>query len=393
MQGTMQQVRPGVWKIRIYLRRNAKGQPQYRTETFHGSERAAKTRRAELVTKYVKGNRAPGTETLGALLDQWIEHFGETWSPTTLRANKQVIESTVKPALGDVKLSRLTALDLDRLYKDRKQLGNKPATIRRAHALISRALDQGKRWGMVDTNVALDASPESIERSPVTAPPTQDVLDFTTACDRAGQAWLGAFLRLEAYTGMRRGELCALRWADVDLDAGTITVSKSLYAIPGGGWATKTPKTRAGHRVIPIGPGAVSILKWHLEDVLSFAVKHPETDQDTFKSDVANGFVFSWAAGATQPYMPDSVTQATRRIAKDCGIHMTPHMLRHWAATQAISAGMAPNAVAAMLGHADASVTLRVYTSQPDATQQREMAAVLDQAMDRKTLPTRAEAS
>jgi integrase len=370
-----------VWRLQVFLRKetldDGRSRPRYHRETFHGSRRDADKKLAELVAKHARGAMGTGSETFGEVLDQWVAMFADRWSPTTLRTNRQVIESTIRPSLGHIKVAKLTARDLDMLYDERRKRGNGASTVRRTHALIRKALEQARLWDLVPENVADRASPDKVGRTPVEAPTTAEVEAFTLECDRAGQAWLGAFLRLEALTGMRRGEMCALRWSDVILDgdwatatSGVIQVERSLYAKEGGGWGTKAPKTKRGRRVIPLLNGALDILRWHREDVIRRIEKPDEyvpPITQLLRPVPEDGFIFSpdvfhWE----RPYKPDSVSKAARRIALSCGIKITPHQLRHWAATELLAAGIPASTVATILGHADASITLRVYDSGAD---------------------------
>ena len=391
---TIQQRGKDSYRVQVFLRNEQRPDGSVRKvfhrETVRGTRRDAETRAKALEAKFSQGNlRATvSTDTFGALLDRWVEHFGPRWSPSTLRTNQQVIEADIRPALGDIKLSRLTARDLDNLYQGFRERGNKATTIRRKHALIRKALDQGRKWQLIDTNVADLASPETVGRTPVEAPSTGDVEAFTLACDRAGQTWLGAFLRLEAFTGMRRGELCGLRWSDIELDAdwesatvGRLSVERSLFAKTGGGWGEKAPKTKRGSRVIPLLNGALDILRWHRAEVVRRIEKPDEYVAPLtrlLRSVPDGGFVFSPDVfGWERPYMPNSVSRATQRIAEECGIKITPHMLRHWAATELLAHGVPASTVATILGHADASITLRVYDSGADEARTGEALALL----------------
>ena len=124
VNGTKTEISPGVWRLRVYVGRNAKGSPVQRSRTIRAPERkpGAGTRLADrelakMIAEASKGSTATGTETVGQLLDRFLEHAESLGrSPTTLREHRRTIDTTLRPELGRIKLAKLTAADLDRLY-------------------------------------------------------------------------------------------------------------------------------------------------------------------------------------------------------------------------------------------------------------------------------------
>ena len=141
----------------------------------------------------------------------------------------------------------------------------------------------------------------------------------------------------------------------------------------------KDPKTRAGTRIVHLSDEALSVLNSHHAAMVKQYGWNGEVPPEAF--------VFSPSTYGGEPYSPDSVSRATKRIADECGIEMTPHMMRHWAATQLMAANAPVSSVAAQLGHADPSVTLRVYTSPPDSQVQKASAEVLGNALQQPRKP------
>jgi len=145
------------------------------------------------------------------LIDRWLAHCDSIGrSPTTMRKYRSIAETVVKPELGKVRLSKLTARDLDRLYAKLTAKGNKATTVRRVHALIGAALHQAEKWDLVERNVARRASPPPVHAVQVTAPDPAQVRAVVEAAEKVRPA-LAAMLLLAGLTGARRGELCALR--------------------------------------------------------------------------------------------------------------------------------------------------------------------------------------
>ncbi len=169
---------------------------------------------------------------------------------------------------------------------------------------------------------------------------------------------------LAALTGMRRGELCALRWSDVDFERGELDVSRSVVVVPGG-LAEKGTKTHR-FRIVALDDVGMALLLRHRANVEDWAgqaeVVLPE-----------DAFVFSNAVDGSKPFRPDNVTGFFTRVRDSLGLHdVRLHDLRHFTATQLIGAGVDVRTVAGRLGHSDPSVTLRVYSH---ALEERDRAA------------------
>ena len=381
MNGTKTEVAPGTWRLRVYIGRNAKGYPVQRSKTIHAGgtnpksgagTRLADRELAKMVTEASRGNAATGTETVGDLLDQFLEHANaRDRSPTTLRGYRQIAEAVVRPELGRIKLARLTARDLDRLYAKLSAKGNAAMTVRHVHAFIGAALHQGERWQLVDRNVARQATPPTVHPAEVVAPSPDEVQRILEVAEAIEPA-LASLLLLAALTGARRGELCALRWSDVDWQGATLSIARSVYEKAGGGWGEKSTKTH-GVRRIGLDELGLEILRRQRASVDALA--------DELGVTVApDAFMFSRSPAGTGPIRPNVVTKFTRRVASAAGVDTHLHALRHFSATQAISAGFDAVTVGARLGHADPSVTLRVYSH---AVQQRdrELAASLGRTL------------
>ena len=388
MNGTKTEIAPGVWRLRVYVGRNANGSPIQRAKTIHvpdknpkpgAGTRLADRELAKMVTEANKGHAGSGTETVGDLLDQFLDHAeSQDRSPTTLRKYQSIVKTVLRPELGKIKLSKLTARDLDRLYAKLSAKGNRATTVRRVHALISAALHQAERWELVDRNVSRQATPPRLHAEEVIAPDPAEVQRVIESAE-AIEPTLAALLLLAALTGARRGELCALRWSDLNVDAGTLRIGRSIYDQAGGGWGEKSTKT---HQVRRIGLDelGLEVLRRHRENVDALA-----TDLNLT---VASGaFMFSRSPAGLEPIRPDVLSKFTKRVATKAGVSTHLHALRHFSATQAIAAGFDAVTVGARLGHADPSITLRVY-SHAIESRDRDLAASLGRTL---TLPARKE--
>ena len=132
-----------------------------------------------------------------------------------MRKYRRIADRVVIPELGEIKLSKLSAKHLDRLYAKLEAKDNAATTIRRVHALIGAALHQGEKWDLVDRNVAKRATPPEIRAAQVEAPSPEEVQRLLVAAEKIDPT-VATMLLMAALTGGRRGELCALRWSDLD---------------------------------------------------------------------------------------------------------------------------------------------------------------------------------
>lgn len=359
----------------MYAGRRPNGTPLQITKTVHADQRRkgagqrlADRELAKMVAEVESGRSKPGTETVANLLDMWLNHCESIGhSPTTMKKYRQLAESLIRPELGHLRLSRLTARHLDQLYSRMTAKGNKPLTVRRLHTVMSAMLSQAERWDMVSSNVARRARPPVVHTEQVEAPDVEQVRMIIAEADKKDPT-IATLLFLAALTGARRGELCALRWSDLDWDAGTLTIARSVYELPGGVWGEKSTKKHQVRR-LSLDEVGLEVLRRHRHVIQELAA-HLELEVRP------NAFMFSRSPVGSEPIRPEVLTKSMASIAKRLGITTHLHALRHFSATELIAQGHDVRTVAGRLGHADPSITLRVY-SHVLPERDREAAAAL----------------
>ncbi len=372
MRGSKREIKKGVWELRVSTGKDAvTGKYGQVSKRFHGSARDADTALRDLIEKQAPRTDGVGA-TFGQLLDQWLEECERLdLSPTTLRSYRAEVKKTIRPRLGKVPISRLSAKHLDDLYGSMKDAGSSPKTIRNHHAAISAALHQAVRWGWVRTNVAEMAKPPRVSQRRIHAPSVDVVRQVIEAAEERDPR-LSPLLMLAALTGMRRGELCALRWSDVDLSMGTIDVERSLVVVPGGLAEKGTKTDRSRH--VALDEVGVAVLIAHRERVTAWA-------EQAGVGVRPDAFVFSPFLEAATPFRPDNVTSFFIRVRDSVGAPTVRlHDLRHFTATQLIGAGVDVRTVAGRLGHSDPSLTLRVYSHLIEE-RDRAAAAIMGQVL------------
>jgi len=373
MRGSKREIRPGVWELRVptgkrraptdaakakaaELGRKAYGTPIMLKATFHGPERDADAELRRLCREIDDGHTAAGTDTFGSLLDRWLEHCERVGhANATMVEHRRMVDKIIVPALGTLKLRQLGAEDLDRLYGRLTGKGNKPSSVRRVHAVIRAALAQAIKWRLVGYNVALDATPPPLRPSDVGSPDPEEVEKLVRAGYESMDPVSGVLLYLAAVTGARRGELCALRWSDVDWEAAMLTIARSAddKGIRSDEHArikeTKTYKVRT----VPLDELTLDELRRHCVWLVEVTGGRAKVGDDNY--------IFSWGNAGRRPMRPDHASYVCEHAAQAAGVKIHFHQLRHYFASQAIGAGFDPVAVAHALGHSNPATTLKIY--------------------------------
>ena len=204
-----------------------------------------------------KHNAAPGT--VGWLGERWWEANSGNWTPNTVSTQRSVLYGHIVPHIGSTQLRQLKTADIDMLYGRLRRAGLSPGTIGRVHVVLHSMLNQAVRWGDLGVNPALSAQPPAVGR-PDPRPPAKEELQAIAATVLERDPDFHCFLRLAAATGARRGELCALTWADLDLERCSIVINKAL---PSSGPLKPGPtKTKRGRR-FKLDAGTVAVLIEH----------------------------------------------------------------------------------------------------------------------------------
>jgi integrase len=377
----MKEVRPGVWRLRVFTGlRKPNGAPIQSTKTVVGIEgkagsgkRAAQNELTRMRAAAVNGTMPAGSTTVRELLERYIEHSDVRGrKPTTLREYRRLANQVIIPELGHLRLSKLTASHLDGLYARLTKQGLRATSVRRVHALLSAALHQAEKWDMVHRDVARRATPPVVHAAQVTAPSPTEVRALVAGAEEMDPT-LAALLLLAALTGARRGELCALRWNDFDSDNAVLTIARSVYDEPGGGWGETDTKTHASRR-IGLDELAMVTLKRHRQRL------EAEAESLDLGPLAPDAFMFSLSPAGTEPIRPDYLTKFTLRAAKAANVNITLKSLRHFSVTEGIAAGSDVRTVAGRHGHADASVTLRTYAHVIER-RDREVAAAVGRSL------------
>jgi integrase len=369
MRGGLREKAPGIWEVRFEGGRDPlTGRRRQISRSVQGTKREAQQVLNALVADADAGRISGSTATFKQLTEEWLTLAAGDLSPTTLRRYRGLLDKRILPALGTRPIHTIRPNDLDRLYLGLvNDAGLAPATVRQAHAVVRRAFRQAVRWGWVASNPALLATPPRAVKTKLTPPNPAEVarlIDRATTLDPA----FGCFLHIATSTGARRGEVCALRWRNLDTKLGTLTVEHSIIEVPGG-LAEKDTKTHASRR-IALDPRTLAVFEEQREAARALA-KHADAQISEAS------YVFSLEPDGLIPWAPDYVTKRFQTVRESLGFHsMRLHDLRHFAATRLLAAGVPVRTVSGRLGHANPSTTLTVYAHFLEASDQ-DAAAIM----------------
>jgi integrase len=345
----------------IYKRKDGLFEARYTVQTETGPKRRsiyAKTRK-EVAEKLADAlaQRGQGLVfdaaniTVSDYLDRWLSaSVKNTVRKNTFARYEQIVRLHLKPALGSKKLKTLTPAHVRALYRHKLDAGFSPRTVQYIHVTLHKALKQAVADGLVHKNVSEAVTPPRSARKEIIPLTAEQVKTFLYAVRDSRMSGLYV---LAVTTGMRQGELLGLRWADVDLEAGTLSVRRTLSMTRDGPIFT-APKTAKSRRSIGLTNATVEALRRHLSNQLA----EIEAMGDEYED---QGLIFPNLRG--RPLHPWILATDFKKLMERAELpRIRFHDLRHTFATLMLQNGEHPKVVQEMLGHATISITLDIYS-------------------------------
>ncbi|MBA7575900.1 putative prophage phiRv2 integrase [subsurface metagenome] len=359
------------YSIAISLGRDpGTGKYKYQWTTVPGTRKDAERKLTELLHQVDVGVLIqPGKIRLGEYLDRWLKDY--VWpnlAPRTAEGYTLICRHHFAPSLGNMTLTGLKPEHLQRFYSEKLSGGLSATTVRHHHTCLHKALETAVQWGLLARNTADAVSPP---RAQGVEMQTWDAEDITTFLEAARQTPYFALFHTAFFTGMRRSELLALRWCDLDLLLCRLSVTRSLHVLIGGQVVIRQPKTAKGRRMIDLSPLTASVLREHREkQQLDRAMLGVTLTDDNL--------VFSQFDG--KPLLPNTVTHAWIKLVRRTGLKpIRLHDARHSHASLMLKQGTHPKIVQERLGHASIQITLDTYSHVAPGLQEAA-AARFDQA-------------
>lgn len=349
--GSIKKIGEDYWLIRYDAPRDEWGGRRQKTERFHGSKRQAEARLRQLLKEIDDGEYLrPNSITVGKYLQDWFASKKHDLRPNVAEGYETMLRLHIVPHLDKIPLQKLAPITIKNFYAAMLENGRvgggglSTRTVRYIAMILKQALAEAVTLGLLKKNPAENVSPPRLMQRQMHAMTEEEVAKFLSA---ARGTRFEPLFRLVLSTGLRKGEVLALRWRDVDFERNLLRVERTLAKVRGG-IIFQAPKTHASRRVLPLPPSIVDVLR----------LRRPSDGCGV----PSESLIFSTKTG--KPISPDTLEKKYfKPLLKKAGLpnDMRFHDLRHTYATSLLATGLNPRVVAARLGHTDPGFTMRVY--------------------------------
>ena len=332
-----------------------------RRKVFYGkTKKEARDKMNDALHEQRKGTLIVSTQqTVAEYLEYWLKVHKQNVRPRTQERYEEIVRLHLVPTIGKVKLDKLTAQHLDRLYTSKLESGLSPTTVTAIHNFLHTALDGAVRREMLSRNVCdLVSPPRKVHKEikPLNTEQIRKLLDAAKGHQNE------ALFILALATGMRRGELLGLKWQDIDFNQGILQVRRTLSRVPtnmakeiGQSYIESETKTSRSRRGIVLASFALDALREHKSRQLDAMINAGPLWQ-------YNDYVFCSATGTYLSPGHNALVQLKILLAKAGLPDVRFHDLRHSAATMLLMMGVHPKVVQEMLGHSEISMTMDTYS-------------------------------
>ena len=376
MKGHIRQRSPSHWAIILDMRDPTTGKRRRKWHSFAGTKRQAQVECARLIAQLQGGSYTePRKQTLMDFLDRWLAHVRARVSPRTFERYEQVCRKNVGPLLGTIPLAKLRPAQISEGYAQALASGRRngpgglsPRTVHHMHVILKGALQQAVKWDELARNPAVNVDPPKVSRAPMQ---TYDLLQTADllAASRGRRVFVPILLAV--LCGMRRGEIAALRWRNIDLIAAQLAVVQSAE------------QTKVGVRYKEPKSGRARTIALSATVVAELRTRRLEQAQELLRLGRRLGdddFVVAQPDGS--PLQPHSIGQEwVRFLAGQPNLpRIRFHDLRHEHATHLLASGVHPKVASERLGHSKVGITLDTY-SHVLPNMQADAVALVDEAL------------
>ena len=356
-EGNVRQKRPNLWETRIVAGHKKDGSPIYKYVSGRTQKEAYEKLR-ELITEYSNVELTENSRiTVEAWMQKWMDEYmlfsirEQTW-----KSYESVIRLHIIPNLGNKKVASLTTSTVQKFYNKLLSEGKSGSLVRDAHLILHQAMDVAVKENLIAKNPTNDTKIPKVEYKPKNILNETQLEMFMDAI-KQDELWYD-FFYTEITTGLRRGELCGLKWCDFNQTTGQLNVVRTVTTHKGGGLKAGETKTEKGTRTIYLPPSTVKLLSER-------------------KAKVSSEWIFPNFCDNSKPINPSTAYLKLKAILKNAGLpSIRFHDLRHTFATHAFSSGVDARTLSGILGHTNASFTLDTYTHVTNDMQKNASAIV-----------------
>jgi len=361
MRGHIRKRGKGSYSVVVSLGRDpTTGKYKYQWTSVKGTKKDAEKRLSELLSQLDSGAFVrPSKTMLAEYLETWLsEYVWAELAPRTAEGYELIVRRHLIPALGRITLTGLKPEHIQRYQSEKLSCGRadgkgglSPRTVRQHYMALHAALERAVKMGLVGRNAADAVSPPRYQRHQ-----WQSLSEFgvNSVLEAARNTPYYVLFYQALFTGMRRSELLALRWCDVDLLLGRLQVTRSLHQLGSGDVVIRSPKSERSRRMVSLPPSATLVFQEEKEkqrrDRAALGMELKDDD-----------LVFRDLEG--KPLRPDTVTHAWVKLVRRIGLKgVRLHDARHTHASLMLKQGVHPKIVQERLGHASIQLTLDTYS-------------------------------
>ncbi len=347
------------YRLLVYLGTDENGKKRYKWVTLKGNSKARNEQVKRILYEAQNGTFIePGKVTVAEFFDRWYdEHVKPNLAPGTDRGYEMNIRNHIKPQLGKYKLTALSKTHISNFYTDRLKYGLSAQTVKHLKEIIHSALETAIEWELINLNVS-----DGITLPTITKPEMQvwNINEVNLFVNALKESEYYPLFHLDLFTGLRRSELLGLRWKDINLATGELSINRSLHykhtkGVKGGTFEFRPPKSKKGQRSIPLTPLSLEVMNAHYE--------HSKAIMTEAGLPFDNETLVFCHQDTGLPLLPSSISHAWTRIIKSLGLkRIRLHDARHTHASILLAMGVHPAIVQQRLGHSSIQITIDTYS-------------------------------
>ena len=365
------------YSVVVFNGKDANGKKKYIWETFRTSDQAQK-RLTELLHQIDTGTLARPKGTLGEFTEQWLRDYAKpNLAATTYQGYVGIYRSGIGPILGNILLKDLRPSHIQEYIALKLSKNVSNTTVRHHITFLHSVLETAIKWQLLIRNPIDSVTMPKIVKHEMNILNEQQAETILQAVQGTDYYCLFA---LALYTGMRKSELLALQWNDVDLLMAELTICKSSHRLNTGEYIVKSTKTAKSNRRIALSKKTCTMLKQHLKKEMNRCSKTSPKTSPKFPKD---RLLFCEPNG--EPLKPNTIGQHWTRLLRRLNYpHIRFHDLRHTHASWMLKKGVSPKVIQERLGHSTISTTLDIYSHVTPGMQQQAV-KIFDKILTRNS--------